>query len=164
MGAWNWNLWRKITSSEKREEERVQVVVTGWLNGFHRCNGGKSLTLWEPHLYVWVWGDRKEKTLTCVCVCVCVCHSFFKEEKSVGKLWARLWSCALWTHKIILWCVTWYVLNLASTFGFCVNELCSPNSQSIVKLHKRAGLSFPGLAETELKTPSSGRFLPLVEV
>lgn len=59
-----------------------------------------------------------------------------------------------------------YVLNLTSTFGSCVNEVCSSNSLSIIKLHKRAGLSFQGLAKTDLeyKTPSLDQFLPLVEV
>lgn len=45
--------------------------------------------------------------------------------------------CISHTPHIILYCVRGYVLNLASTYGSCVNEVCSSNSQSIVKLHKR---------------------------
>ncbi len=57
------------------------------------------------------------------------------------------------------------MLNLASTFGSCVNELWSSNSQSIIKLHKRAGLRFLGLARPSLKSKTTclEQFLPLVE-
>lgn len=43
-----------------------------------------------------------------------------------------------------------HVLNLELPFGACANEVLSLNSPSIIKLHKRAGLSLPELEKTDL--------------
>lgn len=56
-----------------------------------------------------------------------------------------------------------YVLNLELPFRPCVNEVLSLNSPSIIKLHKRAGLSLPELEKTDLGSELWVPFLPLVE-
>lgn len=56
-----------------------------------------------------------------------------------------------------------YVLNLELPFGGCVNEVLSLNSPSIIKLHKRAGLSLPELEKTDLGSGLWVPHLPLVK-
>lgn len=56
-----------------------------------------------------------------------------------------------------------HVLNLELPFGLCVNEVLSLNSPSIIKLHKRAGLSLPEPEKTDLGSGLWVPFLPLVE-
>lgn len=48
-------------------------------------------------------------------------------------------------------------------FGPCVNEVFSLNSPSIIKLHKRAGLSLPEPEKTDLGSGLWVPVLPLVE-
>lgn len=55
------------------------------------------------------------------------------------------------------------MLNLELPFGAWVNEVLSLNSPSIMKLHKRAGLSLPELEKTDLGSGLWVPLLPLVE-
>lgn len=51
-----------------------------------------------------------------------------------------------------------HVLNLELPFGPCVNEVLSLNLPSIIKLHKRAGLSLPELELERLTLDQSYGF------